>query len=308
MQPAKPVELLATSKKYFLRRVSAVHICVREAVCCCILCRYLYHRAAVAFWPRAQYVKVVDGERRAMQLPYQEAFVGIELQVGNPLNVQVSCVHTLYSCKLMYLHILTYYHTGLDDMLRLIAKRLQAGDCRQAVSDMAVMMELVENEECKPFRDEYGYVRIPIYDDQATYTFKLVCQLADLATTASEKSEAVRMGAQLTRILMMPYGILSAKVAEVLAEAAAKVNSDVFDVSIEALVQAWGPKQLGGCMWLVSSCRASESRQKRFWIALMAALGIHQQGGQLPAAYSVDDAVALARILLAGAEGRQCSG
>jgi hypothetical protein len=169
---------------------------------------------------------------------------------------------------------------------------------------MAVMLHLMESGEGWPLRDHLGNMFTTTYSDQTIRAFKLVCQLADAAPTASGKSEAIRMGVQLIRIIT-PFGLVSSDMAKSLAQAAAKLGSDEIDSTVEDLVGANGPKQLGTCIQLVAASRASETRQKRVWTALMTALGIHQRGGQLPASYSTNDVVALAKALLVNTEGKR---
>jgi hypothetical protein len=164
-----------------------------------------------------------------------------------------------------------------------------------------VATQLVEDAEGK-LRTKWDYVPTTTFHGQVMQALQLVCQLADSATTASGNSEAILLGVWLVHIIIL-YGITSADMAQALAEADAKLSSDKFDFAIEALITAAGPKHLGSCIQLVAASSASRARQQRSWSALMTSLGIHQQGGQLPKSYSVDDVVALARVLLEGVEG-----
>jgi hypothetical protein len=193
-------------------------------------------------------------------------------------------------------------------MLNLVAKRLKE-DPKQAASDMAAMLHLVELDERNPVRDRWGQLRTKYRRDvkHTEQIFRLLCQLADLGEAACEKSEAVRVGAHLLRIIEAE-GIPSYAIANAVAQAAASLDSDGFDSAVDSLLKAWGPKQLGTCFDLVAASQASEPRQKRFLTALMTALGLHGQGGQLPEFYEVPEILTLANALLEGVEGEQCDG
>jgi hypothetical protein len=110
------------------------------------------------------------------------------------------------------------------------------------------------------------------------------------------------MGAQLVRIARFE-GIPSAQAAEMLAQAAAVLDSEDIDTSIVSLVQACGAKQVQPCLQLVVATRATKQWQQRLYTALITALGIHVQGGRLPASLSGPDILALARVLLNGTPG-----
>jgi hypothetical protein len=189
-------------------------------------------------------------------------------------------------------------------MLDLVAMRLAAGDPKQAASDMATVLQLVEAASANTARDQWGYVRHSISrsSNDTMTAWELVLRLAHSGEAACEKSEAVRMGAQLVRIARSE-GIPTVQAAEMLAQAAAVLDSEDVDSSIVSLVQACGSKQVQPCLQLLVATRATKERQQCLYTALITALGIHVQGGRLPASLSGADILALARVLLNGTPG-----
>jgi hypothetical protein len=189
-------------------------------------------------------------------------------------------------------------------MLDLVTTRLAAGDLKQAASDMATVLQIVESDSQNPSRDYWGHMRgsISRSSNETILAFKLVCRLAAAGEVACERSEAVRLGAQLLRITK-PDGIPSIEVAGILAQAAVVLDSEDIDSSLVALVQSCGAKQVPPCLQLVVETRANQGRQQRLYSALTTALGIHVQGGRLPAALSGADILVLAKVLLSGVPG-----
>jgi hypothetical protein len=168
---------------------------------------------------------------------------------------------------------------------------------------MAAALQLLEADERNPVKEWKSFTTTYRRETADTITaLRLLCQLA--ASGACERSEALRMGAQLLRIIkngdagVPAAGIPTDELAEVLAQTAAELDSDDTDSAIAALLQAWGPKQPGPCLHLVAASSAAGERQQRFCTAFMTALGIHEQGGTLPAAVAEADVVTLAVALL----------
>jgi hypothetical protein len=137
---------------------------------------------------------------------------------------------------------------------------------------------------------------------QSRLAFQLVCQLANPATAACEKSEAKRMGAQLMRIIEADDLSLML-MADMLAQAAAVLDSEDIDSSIVSLIQARGSRNVGSCIDLVTTSCGFEERQRRFLSALMTAVGQAGSGGQLLSSISRWQVLALARVLLNGKPG-----
>jgi hypothetical protein len=183
-------------------------------------------------------------------------------------------------CNIRFLD--TPHFAGLDAVLQLVASRLQV-DPRQAASDMAEALQRLEERKRRrkdswdSYSEDIEYECDRSIGEQTITAFRLLCQLA--ASGACEKSEAVRMGAQLLKFIKCD-GIPSVEVAAELAQTAAVLDSDEIDTAIASLVQAWGLKQPRPCMYLVAASSAAGARAQRYRTALMSALGFREQGWQ----------------------------
>jgi hypothetical protein len=195
-------------------------------------------------------------------------------------------------------------------MLDVVASRLDHNpkDPKQAASDMATVLQLMEAALAANRRwRNHNYYRFRI--DQHVRAVHLLCRLADLGEAACEKYEVVRMGVKLLRVLKTE-DIQNLDMAEALARAARSLGAEEFDSAVDALipslVQACGPLPPSSCFRLVAVSHGCEARQRRFLTTLMTALGLHKQGGQLPASFTnqyVDD---FANFVLGGTPGELC--
>jgi hypothetical protein len=184
-------------------------------------------------------------------------------------------------------------------MLSLVTIQLKAGKLKQAVSDVATVLQLMESAPLNAAWDTLWQQHIAINErsEHTVTALQLVCYLAEAG--ACDKSEAVRLCLQLLRIVK-PDGIPNDQVAEELAQAAAQLESADIDSSLVDLVTACGPRQTQHCLQLVAATRAHQERQQRLYSALMTALGFHVQGGRQPAALSGSELLAYAKALLSG--------
>jgi hypothetical protein len=110
---------------------------------------------------------------------------------------------------------------------------------------------------------------------------------------------------QLVKSKEVADGIPDIEVANMLAQAAAALNSEDVNAYLLSLVRACGPKHVQPCLQLVTAADRAQGRQERLFLVFTDALGL-RPGGGLPVETSPKDVVALARALLSGIPGGHC--